>query len=425
MRKKVLALIMLVCLVVSPFLLKLPTVKANETLNLSVSGTGPGYWGSLQDTYATFSATFNWASAVLHGTNLIEIRDANGYYGWGVMLDATYNEIAVIDSDSQFTLVVFELTTQSSFTLTCDGTTVSLSGVSSGNIITGFLSSTDTTDMPSIDMINSGNPLAQYYVNPSGNGGTASSGTVSVTIDTYTPTPTPTPSPTPTPTPEYSVTVDEFSTNTEIYSAPINCSTVINDVTADSFLMGGYGFSYSVDSGDNIVFYTQVGSAFTFDYFKVVGSGAGISAGSYNGTWESGAEINEGYSGAYVLNTGDIHGDFTMDVYFDPIVGLTPTPSPSPSPTPTPTSTPSTTSSPSPTPTSASSGGGGGSIPMPTPTSSVFVSPSVSRALVSSGIVAVPFWFWVVVVVIIAVSAVAALMAVSPKKKPRSRRRRL
>jgi hypothetical protein len=55
--------------------------------------------------------------------------------------------------------------------------------------------------MPSINMINSENPLAQYYVNPSGNGGTASSGAVGVSIETYSPSPTPTPTPTATPTP--------------------------------------------------------------------------------------------------------------------------------------------------------------------------------------------------------------------------------
>jgi hypothetical protein len=111
----------------------------------------------------------------------------------GVSLEAAYNQIAIFDSYSHYTLVVFDLTTQSSFTLTCDGTTVSLSGVASNNIITGFSTSTDSSDMPSINMINSENPLAQYYVNPSGNGGTASSGTVGVSIETYSPSPTPTP----------------------------------------------------------------------------------------------------------------------------------------------------------------------------------------------------------------------------------------
>jgi hypothetical protein len=193
MRKKQLfALILLVCLVASSFLL-LPTVKANESFLLSVSGTGAGYWGSLQDTYATFSATFVLSSATLNGQNIIELRDADGNYGWGVSLEAAYNQIAIFDSYSHYTLVVFDLTTQSSFTLTCNGTTVRLSGVASNNIITGFSTSTDSSDMPSINMINSENPLAQYYVNPSGNGGTASSGAVGVSIETYSPSPTPTP----------------------------------------------------------------------------------------------------------------------------------------------------------------------------------------------------------------------------------------
>ena len=84
-KKQLFALILLVCLVASSFLL-LPTVKANETLNLSVSGTGPGYWGSLQDTYATFSATFVLSSATLNGQNIIELRDADGNYGWAFLL---------------------------------------------------------------------------------------------------------------------------------------------------------------------------------------------------------------------------------------------------------------------------------------------------------------------------------------------------
>ena len=203
MQKKLLALIFLICLVASPFLWRVPAVKAtttSQTITIDI-GTGtidhyyldsPGYSNFLMTIDLT-NATFGYG----YGT-IIQFVDVYDLYGFMMASDGNGGMSFSDSYNTGETIMSYYPGNYDNYTMFFYGSSYAQSGNDVGvePVGNGFEMSNTT----SCAGITDNNPITQFIFNPT-NVYNPSHGTVKITIDYYFPPATPTPTPTASPTP--------------------------------------------------------------------------------------------------------------------------------------------------------------------------------------------------------------------------------
>jgi hypothetical protein len=200
LRKKLVALILLFCLVASPFLLKLPAVKASpyeQNITINLDSRSIDYY-SLGSGYSNFVMVIDLSNATFGSTydTILQFVDSNDLYGW--LMNENNGQLRFTDS---------YLTSESIFNFSplSANYTMIFYGEVSGVGVEALNNGYEMTTTTSCSYITTENPITQIIFNPT-NANNQVSGTINIQIDyfnvpTPTPTPSPTPSPTPTPTP--------------------------------------------------------------------------------------------------------------------------------------------------------------------------------------------------------------------------------
>jgi len=201
-KKRVFALIILACLVSTPFL----TQAAHATPIFSWTDLTTGYDASVSPSLTTFNASFTLSGATFDASNptRIMLGDSQLWYGWDILIDpSATNKVTVTDNwDGSPVHTLSSI--PSSLAFSFDGSHLYVNSV------------LYTSSGPSVSQITVGNPITDIV--GTANPGSSVSGSITGTIVAYSaspsPTPTPTPIPTPTPSPAptvYSTTSDDFN----------------------------------------------------------------------------------------------------------------------------------------------------------------------------------------------------------------------
>ena len=197
-KKRVFALIILACLVSTPFL----TQAAHATPIFSWTDLTTGYDASVSPSLTTFNASFTLSGATFDASNptRIMLGDSQLWYGWDILIDpSATNKVTVTDNwDGSPVHTLSSI--PSSLAFSFDGSHLYVNSVLS------------TSSGPSVSQITVGNPITDIV--GTANPGSSVSGSITGTIVAYSalPSPTPTPTPIPTPTPSPTPTPTVYST---------------------------------------------------------------------------------------------------------------------------------------------------------------------------------------------------------------------
>jgi hypothetical protein len=267
MQKKLLALIFLICLVATPFMLRVPAVKAtttSQTITIDIgTGTIDHYYLNSPG-YSNFNMTIDCSNATFgagYGT-IIQFVDVYDLYGFMMASDGN-GGMGFSDSfNTGETIMSYYPGNYANYTMIFYG---SGGPVGVQALDNGYESATTT----SCAHITDSSPITQFIFNPT-NVNNPSHGTVKITIDYYYPpaTPTPTPTTTPTPTPSSSPTPTPTTTPT-----PVSTPTQNHTVPYITMMSGSLTDDWNVNIGSDyeIVFRNTMTVSSGDQYLEIQG----------------------------------------------------------------------------------------------------------------------------------------------------------
>ena len=228
--------VIVACLLVISTFLVLP-VKASASVTWSPA-TNPSYQTAISPTYSTFTATFDFSNFVYGSAPYCHayVWDSSHTYGWEIRITSVSDTLREYFNGHVLVTLTGHPTT---VTLTFDGTTLTCNG-----------QAVNDTVSPSIDSINSTNPLSVF---DGERGALDTAGTLSIVFSSYSPPPTPTPTASPTPTPTPMPTPTATSTPTPTPTAtptPTVYSTTSGDFNDSNYFIFDQTLSSSIDTSN-------------------------------------------------------------------------------------------------------------------------------------------------------------------------------